>query len=128
MLGILSIASSAGSLAMICWAPIFIHAALVCAWISNDVTNVTGIYLKVIELVKKTGLLKKVSDNQSYLWTTKHDVEAYMGVYLTLGILFGISSILTTLLYWQIMRMRYLMAPAIQQAFTRLDQSAQVLL
>jgi hypothetical protein len=113
MLGILSIASSAGSLSMICWAPIFIHAALICAWISNDVTHVSIIYLKVIEVMRKIGILKKVSDNQSYLWTMKHDLEAYMGVYLTLGIVFGISSILTTLLYWQIMRMRYLMSPAI---------------
>jgi len=40
----------------------------------------------------------------------RHDMEVYMGVYLTLGILIGISSILTTLLYWQIMRMRYLMS------------------
>jgi len=55
----------------------------------------------------------------------KHDMEVYMGLYLTIGIVFGLSSILTTLLYWQIMRMRYLMSPAIQQAFTRFDQSAQ---
>jgi len=63
MLGILSIASSSGSLSLICWAPIAIHAALVCAWISNDLTHVTGMFIKVIELVKKTGLLKRVSDN-----------------------------------------------------------------
>ena len=48
-----------------------------------------------------------------------------MGVYLTLGVLFGVSSILTTLIYWQIMRMRYLMSPASQQAFSRFDQQAR---
>lgn len=36
MLGFLAIASSAGSLSLICWAPIFLHAALVCVWITND--------------------------------------------------------------------------------------------
>lgn len=46
-----------------------------------------------------------------------------MGLYLTFGILVGISSIMTALLYWQIMRMRYLMSPAIQQAWSRFDSS-----
>ena len=54
----------------------------------------------------------------------RHDLEVYMGLYLTLGILVGISSILTTLLYWQIMRMRYLMSPATQEAFARFDTMA----
>ena len=55
------------------------------------------------------------------MWTLRHDLEVYMGVYLTFGILLGISSILTTLLYWQIMRMRYLMSPACQQAYVKFD-------
>ena len=63
MLSILMIAASAGPFSIVCWAPIIIHGMLVCAWISNDVTHVSGLYLKVIELVKKTGLLKRVSDN-----------------------------------------------------------------
>ena len=83
--------------------------------------------MKAIELVKKTGLLKKVSDNQSQLWQLRHDIEVSMGVYLTLGIFFGVSSILTCLLYWQIMRMRYLMSPACQQAYQRFDESANQL-
>lgn len=114
MLGLLAIATSAGSLSLICWAPIAIHGALVCAWISNDTTHVTGFYLMVINLVKKTGILRRVSDNQSKLWTMRHDLEVYMGVYLTLGILLGASSILTVLIYWQMIRMRYLMSPACQ--------------
>lgn len=63
MLGMLAIASSASALTIICWAPVVIHGLLVCAWTSNDVTHVHGFYLKLIELVKKTGLLKRVSDN-----------------------------------------------------------------
>lgn len=45
-----------------------------------------------------------------------------MGIYLTFGMFFGVSSIITALMYWQIMRMRYLMSPAVQQAFSRFDQ------
>ena len=55
----------------------------------------------------------------------RHDIEVYMGVYLTLGILLGISSIMTTLVYWQIMRVRYLLSPACQQAYTRFDAAAK---
>lgn len=64
MLGMLAIASSAGPFSIV-WGPIVIHGALICAWISNDPTPVSGIYLKVIELFKKTGLLRRVLDNQS---------------------------------------------------------------
>ena len=127
MLSLLMIASMANGLAMmmVCWGPIVIHGLLVCCWISNDMTHVTGFYVKAIEMVKKTGLLKKVSDNQSKLWIMRHDIEVYMGVYVTLGIIIGGSSIVQALLYWQIMRMRYLMSPACQQAFQRFDQGAR---
>ena len=81
----------------------------------------TGVYSKVIGAVQKTGLIGKISDKQSQIWTLRHDLEVYMGLYLTVGIFLGVSSILTTLLYWQIMRMRYLMSPACQQAYVRFD-------
>ena len=125
MIGLLAIAATAGPFSLICWGPIAIHGALVCAWISNDTTHVSGIFLKIIEIFKKTGILRKVSNSQAKLWSLRHDLEVYMGVYLTLGLLFGVSSILTTLIYWQVMRMRYLMSPACQQAFSRFDQSAR---
>ena len=110
MLGFLAIASMAGSLSLICWMPIFLHAACVCVWIANDKSHVSGIYTTIIATVEKTGLIAKLSANQAKLWTLRHDLEVYMGVYLTFGILLGVSSILTTVLYWQIMRMRYLMS------------------
>jgi len=100
MLGLLAIAFSAGPFSLICWGPIVIQGALICAWISNDPTPVEGFYLKGIDLVKKTGLLKRVSDNQAKLWTLRHDLEVYMGVYLTFGVLVGVSSILTAMVYW----------------------------
>ena len=124
LLGFLGVASSAGSLSLICWGPIFIHAACVCVWIANDQSHVTGLYSKLIALVQKTGLIAKLSANQAHMWTLRHDLEVYMGLYLTFGIFIGLSSILTTLLYWQIMRMRYLMSPACQQAYVRFDAAA----
>ena len=71
----------------------------------------TGFYVKIVQMTSKLGFAK-LNDNQAKLWTLRHDLEVYMGVYLTLGILLGVSSIMTALLYWQIMRMRYIMSPA----------------
>ena len=61
MLGFLAVASMAGSLALICWIPVFLHAACVCVWIANDKTHVTGVYTKVIGMVEKTGIIAKLS-------------------------------------------------------------------
>ena len=125
-IGFLMIASTSGSLGLMCWMPVVIHAALTCAWIANDQSHVASLYAKVINVVKRVGL-QKVTDNQAQLWLLRHDLEVYLGVYLTLGIPLGVSSILTTLLYWQIMRMRYLMSPACQEAYVRFDASANTL-
>ena len=60
MIGFLMIASSAGSLAIICWGPIFIHAALVCSEIADNQDQIGGICKAVIAVVQKTGLTSKV--------------------------------------------------------------------
>ena len=62
-LGLLAIASSSGSFSLICWSPIFLHAALICTWIANDQSHVTAPYTTIINLVKKTGLTDKVAAN-----------------------------------------------------------------
>ena len=51
MVGFLMIASTAGSMALICWGPIFIHAALICSDIANDQSNVTGVFVTLIGMV-----------------------------------------------------------------------------
>ena len=63
MLGFLLIASSAGSFSLICWAPVMIHGAMTCAWTANDLTHVSGLYVTIVNAVKKLGFLQKVSDN-----------------------------------------------------------------
>ena len=62
-LGFLAIASMAGSLSLICWMPIFLHAACVCVWIANDKSHVAGVYATIIATVEKTGLIAKLSSN-----------------------------------------------------------------
>ena len=68
MLAFLAVASSSGPLSLICWGPILIHGAMVCAWTANDLTHVSGLFVTIVNAVKKLGFLRKVSDNQSKLW------------------------------------------------------------
>ena len=126
MLGFLAIGSTASSL--IGWSPLLVHGLLTIAATTRDKAHLTGMYSTVVSMVEKTGLPQKISDNQAQWWVMKHDVEVYLGVYLTLGILLAPTSIITAMLYWQIMRMRYLMNVACQQAFGRMDENISGLL
>lgn len=56
LLGILGIASTVGRFSLMCWMPLLIHGALICAATARDLSHVTGIYAKVISMVQKFGL------------------------------------------------------------------------
>ena len=107
LLGFLAVGSTAGGL--IGWLPILVHALLTIAATVRDKSNVQGFYSTAVNMIEKTGLPQKISDNQAQWWVMKHDCEVYLGLYVTFGILVGVSSIITALLYWQIMRMRYML-------------------
>lgn len=49
----------------------------------------------------------------------KSDVEVYIGIYVVAVWFIGWSNILTIMMYWQIMRLRYMMSANVQGAFTR---------
>jgi len=51
----------------------------------------------------------------------KCDLEIYVGIYLLIAIFFGMSNILKTAAYWHMLRVRYMMTPALQDAFTRIN-------
>jgi hypothetical protein len=48
------------------------------------------------------------------------NIEVYVGFYLIAAIPIGMSNIMAGMMYWQMMRMRYMMSPIIQGAFTKL--------
>lgn len=50
------------------------------------------------------------------------DSEVYLGVFFILGIFIGLSSIITLLIYGQMMRMKYMISYDTKQAFYRFDQ------
>jgi hypothetical protein len=52
-------------------------------------------------------------------------VEVYVGFYLVAAIPVGMSNVMAAMMYWQMMRMRYMMSPIIQGAFTKLHADIQ---
>lgn len=53
------------------------------------------------------------------------NIEVYVGFYLIAAIPIGMSNIMAAMMYWQMMRMRYMMNPIIQGAFTKLHNDIQ---
>ena len=58
---------------------------------------------------------------QDYGRCVKADTEIYVGFYLVVMVFVGSSSIVSVFLFWQMMRMRYMMNQSTQMAFQRLD-------
>lgn len=59
---------------------------------------------------------------QEYGRLVRADLEIYVGFFITGLIFLGQSNFVNVFLYWQLMRMRYMMNMQCQMAFQRLDQ------
>lgn len=59
---------------------------------------------------------------QEYGRFVRADLEIYVGFFITGLIFFGQSNFVNVFLFWQMMRMRYMMNQQTQMAFSRLDQ------
>mmetsp|Transcript_11020 Transcript_11020/g.16725 ORF Transcript_11020/g.16725 Transcript_11020/m.16725 type:complete len:218 (-) Transcript_11020:93-746(-) len=55
----------------------------------------------------------------------KSDLEVYVGFMLVLMIFVGGSGLMQVIMYWQMMRLRYMMNPCTQEAFGRFDVTLQ---
>ena len=78
--------------------------------------------------VKQYILKGAASDLQDYGRRVKADLEAYAGFYLIVTALIGRGGFVGVFFYWQMQRMRYMMSPQLQSAFSRLDKQIQVYL
>ena len=65
----------------------------------------------------------KVNTNQAQLTQMKHDIEVYLGFYMIVMALLGGSNLLAIMLYWQLMRVRYMVNYGCQAAWKRMDES-----
>ncbi|TNV77119.1 hypothetical protein FGO68_gene678 [Halteria grandinella] len=103
MLPYLGVVAMAGSANFILYMPVIIHG-----------------YLEVSPLFKD--YIEKGVAHKPQLIELKSDIEIYIGLYLIAVWFVGWSSLITILMYWQIMRVRYMMSAHSQAAFRRIDQ------
>lgn len=68
---------------------------------------------------------KQGVQHKGHFLEMRSDIEVYLGFYLIIGWFLGWSGFLSIILYWQLMRMRYMMSYNIQGAFKRLDTKLQ---
>lgn len=124
MIGFLSVASMSSNLVM--FMPIVMHGWLTCAQISTETLD-TPFNLLLIAPVKK--VLDLATNNRNEYFKMKCDLEIYLGICLLLGWFIGLSQIVSIILYWQVLRVRYMINPPVQKAFGRLNRNirAQVL-
>jgi Transmembrane protein 33/Nucleoporin POM33 len=58
----------------------------------------------------------------------KADLEIYLGFYLLLVWLIGRSHIIAILMYWQLLRIKYMLGTATTQSFRRIDRGIKDLI
>lgn len=58
----------------------------------------------------------------------KSDIEVYIGIYLVVVWFLGWSNILTIMMYWQVLRLRYMISSGTQGGFRRVNAKIKDLL
>lgn len=118
MIGFLSVASMSNNLVM--FMPIVIHGWLTCAQISTQTLDTPFNYILIAPLKK---VLDLATSNRHEYEKMKCDLEIYLGICLLLGWFIGLSNIVSIILYWQVLRVRYMINPPVKKAFGRLDRN-----
>ena len=65
----------------------------------------------------------KVNSNQTSLNLMKHDIEVYLGFYMIAMTFIGAGSLVAIMLYFQFMRVRYMVNYGCQAAWKRMDDT-----
>ena len=85
--------------------PVLLHGYLTCGKIIENPGQIRAPWtLLLIDPIKK--LLNYGNVNRSQLILVRADMEVYTGFYVIIGWFLGMSSILSIMLYWQVMRVR----------------------
>ena len=78
---------------------------------------------KIVNLGFIKNQMVKVNTNQAHLTQMKHDTEVYLGFYMIVMALLGGGNLLAVMLYWQLMRVRYMVNYGCQAGWKRLDEN-----
>lgn len=58
----------------------------------------------------------------------KSEIEVYIGIYLALALFIGWSNLLSLIVYWQYLRIKYVLNYNTKSAFTKVDSKANLYL
>jgi len=116
----LAIVAVVGEANMLLYMPLILHGYLEVSPIFKEILDRKPNALIISKDFVKSYVLRGVSHKAEYV-ELKSDIEVYIGIYLIVVWFIGWSSFLSILMYWQIMRLRYMISTHIQMAFKRID-------
>lgn len=116
-LGVVAVAAGGN---LILYMPLAVHGFLEIAPLFNDLLRSKPNLPIVSSPFFKETLQKGVTQRAQFV-EMKADMEVYIGIYLIAVWFLGWSSLLTIMMYWQIMRLRYMINAQTKAAFARVN-------
>lgn len=116
-LGVVAVAAGGN---LILYMPLCLHGFLEIAPLFNNLLR-TKPNLPIISSAFFKDYIKKGVENRNQFVEMKSDMEVYIGLYLIVVWFLGWSSLLSIMMYWQIMRLRYMINANSKAAFARVN-------
>lgn len=121
MIGLMSAANMGKRMNYVMYLPIFMHAMLICAANGTKSLGRPWDWLSIGPIRWMFDYIQKPAMRLQLL-QVKSDIEIYVGLYAFVAWLgFGMTSMLQVMLYWQVIRVRYILDDKLKRAFTRFD-------
>lgn len=121
MLPYIGVVAVAGSQTMVLYMPLLIHGYLEVSPLFKEILDRNPSAPLISAGFLKPHILNGVAHRSQYQ-ELEADTEVYLGIYLIAVLFLGWSSFLTIIMFWQIMRVRYMMSAHSKAAFRRIDQ------
>ena len=123
-LGVVAVAAGGN---LILYMPLCLHGFLEIAPLFNNLLR-TKPNLPIISSAFFKDYIKKGVENRNQFVEMKSDMEVYIGLYLIVVWFLGWSSLLSIMMYWQIMRLRYMINANSKAAFARVNAKINMIL
>lgn len=120
MIGLVSAAHSGRQNDFIMYIPIAMHAILICASISQQPLGLP--YVIVTKAPPLCWIFAAINKQRTILIRLKSDTEIWVGLYVIFGWFFSRTTLLQNMLFWQVMRIRFILNDNCKLAFYRLNE------
>jgi hypothetical protein len=121
MLPYIGVVAVAGGQTMVLYMPLLIHGFLEVSPLFKEILDRNPSAPLISASFLKPHILNGVALRAQYQ-ELEADTEVYLGIYLIAVFFIGWSSFLTIIMFWQIMRVRYMMSANSKAAFRRIDK------